>query len=122
MSLGRRLQFEEPQLTEFDKDNEAWSEKALAMLMTWKERDGSDATYQVLHDALCHEYVEPGELFSNDILRARLSLRTPSVGENKRQFEAFWFSRPKRVTCTLLLLLDKVHSHVRKMLPSNPQY
>ena len=70
-SLGRRLQFEESQLTGFDKKNEPGSEKAFAMLMSWKGRDGSAATYRVLHDALCHEY---GELFSNDILRARFSL------------------------------------------------
>ena len=32
------------------------------MLMFWKQRDVSGATYQVLYDALCHELVQLKEL------------------------------------------------------------
>ena len=46
----------------FHKENEKWADKAFAMLMRWKERDGSDALYQVLHDALCHESVHRKDL------------------------------------------------------------
>ena len=50
--LGRRLQFDKAQITEHDKNNDKLSEKAYDLLMTWKERDASDATYRVLHKAL----------------------------------------------------------------------
>ena len=61
-SLGRRLKFGEAALKGFHKDNEEWSEKAYAMLIAWKERKGSAATYQVLYDALCHELVNRVDL------------------------------------------------------------
>lgn len=32
------------------------------MLMEWKESRGSDATYQVLYQALCHERVNRRDL------------------------------------------------------------
>ena len=50
--LGRRLQFNKAQITEHDKNNDKLSEKAYDLLMAWKERDASDATYRVLHKAL----------------------------------------------------------------------
>ena len=50
--LGRRLQFNEAQITEHDKNNDKLSEKAYKLLIAWKERDASDATYCVLHKAL----------------------------------------------------------------------
>ena len=50
--LGRRLQFDEAQITEYDKSNEQLSEKAYKLLMEWKGRDASAATYRVLHEAL----------------------------------------------------------------------
>ena len=55
--LGRRLGFEQAALTGFHKENESFVEKAYRMLMAWKGREGSNATYQVLYDALCHEFV-----------------------------------------------------------------
>ena len=61
-SLGRRLNFDASQLTALHKDNEEWSEKAYAMLTAWKEREGSAATYQVLYEALCHEFVNRRDL------------------------------------------------------------
>jgi len=55
--LGRRLKIEEGKLTCFDNENKVYSEKAFKMLLHWKERDGSSATYSVLYDALCHKLV-----------------------------------------------------------------
>ena len=51
-NLGRRLQFDEAQITEHDKNNDKISEKAYKLLIAWKRRDASDATYRVLHEAL----------------------------------------------------------------------
>ena len=51
-NLGRRLQFVEAQITEHDKNNDKLSEKAYKLLMAWKGRDASAATYRVLHKAL----------------------------------------------------------------------
>ena len=56
-TLGRRLTFQEAQLEEFDNGHEQISEKAYAMLSAWKQRDGSDATYIVLNQALCDTLV-----------------------------------------------------------------
>ena len=55
--LGRRLTFNEAQLDGFDNDNEQISEKAYAMLLTWKQKFGKDATYNVLKKALCDRTV-----------------------------------------------------------------
>ena len=51
IKLGRRLAFNK-ELQEFDKGHDKLAEKAYAMLMAWKEREGSDATYRVLNKAL----------------------------------------------------------------------
>ena len=50
--LGRRLAFDEAELRDFHKDNEKVAEKAYAMLIAWKQREGSAATYRVLNKAL----------------------------------------------------------------------
>ena len=50
--LGRRLQFDEAQITEHDNSDDILSEKAYSLLMAWKGRDASAATYRVLHKAL----------------------------------------------------------------------
>ena len=50
--LGRRLQFDQAKITEHDKSNDKLSEKAYNLLMAWKGRDASAATYRVLHKAL----------------------------------------------------------------------
>ena len=60
--LGRRLKMDESKLTAFDKENEEYSEKTYKMLLCWKQREGSAATYQVLHDALCHPLVNRRDL------------------------------------------------------------
>ena len=60
--LGRRLGMNESKLTAFHKDNDEYSEKAYQMLLFWKRREGAAATYQVLHDALCHSLVNRTDL------------------------------------------------------------
>lgn len=61
-ALARRLKFQDPEITAFDKENEGYPKKALKMLFQWKRRDGSKATYRVLHAALSHEFVKRGDL------------------------------------------------------------
>ena len=61
-TLGRRLQFHQSKLQEFDNVHEKISEKAYAMLLCWKKRNGSDATYRVLNQALCHTLVNRRDL------------------------------------------------------------
>ena len=56
-ALGRRLGFKNYELVPFDKDNSAFNNKIFKMLLAWKQRGGSKATYEVLYNALCHEYV-----------------------------------------------------------------
>ena len=55
--LARRLGFHEGEITGFHKDNEESSKKALKMLFRWKQKQGRDATYGVLYDALCDKLV-----------------------------------------------------------------
>ena len=61
-TLGRRLTFREAELQEFDNSHEQISEKAYAMLLAWKRRDGSDATYSALNQALCDTRVKRKDL------------------------------------------------------------
>ena len=61
-TLGRRLSFHEAQLKEFDDGHEQISGKAYAMLLAWKQRYGSDATYIVLSQALCDTLVNRRDL------------------------------------------------------------
>ena len=56
--LARRLGFTVDKIEAIDKDNERVSVKAYKMLMIWRQREGSHATYQVLHDALVHKLVQ----------------------------------------------------------------
>ena len=60
--LGRRLAFDKAVLEAFDKDNDKIADKAYAMLMVWKEREGSAATYRVLNKALCDIRVKRRDL------------------------------------------------------------
>ena len=55
--LGRRLGFAQARIIAYHKENEKLSDKAIKMLMDWKQSKGSDGTYQVLYDALCHNLV-----------------------------------------------------------------
>ena len=53
-NLGRRLlQFDEETLDAIDSEKKECCEKAYKMLLKWKQSKGSDATYRILHDALC---------------------------------------------------------------------
>ena len=61
-TLARRLQFDESKILAFHKENDEYAEKSYQMLLHWKGRDGSAATYQVLYDALCNKLVEQREL------------------------------------------------------------
>ena len=57
-TFGRRLlENDEALLNAVDKDNDKCSEKAYKMLLKWKAAKGSDATFRVLHEALCHDIV-----------------------------------------------------------------
>ena len=60
--VGRRLKIEEGSLTAFDNEDNDFSEKIYKMLLHWKRRDSSAATYTVLHDALCHRLVNRTDL------------------------------------------------------------
>ena len=61
--LGRRLlESDEALLDAVDMDNDKCSERAYQMLLKWKEAKGSDATFRVLHDALCHDLVSRRDL------------------------------------------------------------
>ena len=60
--LARRLEFKKAEITGVHKTNEKYDEKALSMLLRWKEKKGPNATNKVLHDALCHEFVQRNRL------------------------------------------------------------
>ena len=61
-TLGRRLTFQEAELEEFDNGHQQISEKAYAMLLAWKQKGGSAATYSVLNQALCDTCVNGKDL------------------------------------------------------------
>ena len=56
--LGRRLGFDEAAITNFDHGNRKLADKAFEMLLAWKQREGLNAFYEVLYDALCHNFVQ----------------------------------------------------------------
>ena len=60
--LARRLGFTVDKIEAIDKDNVRLSVKAYKMLMIWRQREGSYATYQVLHDALVNKLVKRRDL------------------------------------------------------------
>ena len=55
--LASRLGFEWKEVTAFHLQNEKLADKANQMLMEWKIRKQSAATFQALYDALCHKLV-----------------------------------------------------------------
>ena len=57
-TLGRRLGFNQAAIDDFDIENKKLEKKAFRMLLVWKQREGSKATYTVLYNALCHELVK----------------------------------------------------------------
>lgn len=53
--LGRRFSFNDAELSAFCTGNDEKPEEARRMLVSWKQTNGSEATYQVLYDALTHK-------------------------------------------------------------------
>ncbi|XP_068705818.1 uncharacterized protein [Montipora foliosa] len=69
--LARRLGFSDGEIKGFDKDDEELAEKALSMLLRWKQKKGSDATYAVLCAALSHEFVGRKDL-AEEVMKSNL--------------------------------------------------
>ena len=61
-AVGRRLGIQEARLTAFDNENREYFGKMYKMLLHWREKNGSAATYTVLHHALCHPLVNRTDL------------------------------------------------------------
>ncbi|XP_022777993.1 ankyrin repeat and EF-hand domain-containing protein 1-like, partial [Stylophora pistillata] len=55
--LGGRLNIEGEKLTAFDKENEQFNLKAYKILLHWKQKEDSAATFEVMYNALCHQIV-----------------------------------------------------------------
>lgn len=55
--LARRLEFKDTDIEGFESTKKTYTGKILTMLQKWKQKLGSDATYKVLWDALCHDFV-----------------------------------------------------------------
>ena len=72
-TVGRRLKIKEARLTAFDNENRKCSEKIYKMLLHWKRRNGSTATYTILHDALCHPLVKRTDL-AEQLITGNISL------------------------------------------------
>ena len=60
--LGGRLGFNQAAITCFDRDHRGLNKKAFKMLIAWRKKEGADATYKVLYDALCDKRVQCKEL------------------------------------------------------------
>ena len=60
--LGRSLGFNQAAIISFDRDHKGLNEKAFQMLIAWREKEGADATYKVLYNALCNKRVQRKEL------------------------------------------------------------
>ena len=61
--VGRRLlNNNEAELDAIDHENKKMSEKAYKMLLKWTAAKGSEATYQVLYNALCDHLVNRRDL------------------------------------------------------------
>ena len=72
-TLGRRLKIEEVRLTMIDDENTEFFKKIYKMLLHWKEKNGSTATYTILHDALCHPLVNRTDL-ADQLITGNISL------------------------------------------------
>ena len=60
--LGRRLGVSDANLEEIDELHDQMSEKGYHMFKLWSEKNGSDATYQVLCDGFLNELVQRRDL------------------------------------------------------------
>ena len=61
-ALARRLGFLAVEIEAFDNGNRKSSEKVFRMLIAWKQREGSGATYRALYDALYHPFIDRKDL------------------------------------------------------------
>ena len=61
-AVARRLKFKQGEIEAFDEQNKQLADKAFKMLCEWKSRDGLEATYKVLYNALSHELVQRKDL------------------------------------------------------------
>ena len=57
-ALAERLEFSEAEIEGFDRDNKELKIKSDRMLSTWKRREASSATYEVLYKALCQKLLK----------------------------------------------------------------
>ena len=73
-SLAHLLWFTEDKIGVFDDDNVKLRDKVYGMLIVWKDREGSRATFRVLHDALCHRLVNRQDLAEEFCLDGSSSL------------------------------------------------
>ena len=64
-ALARRLKFEGGDITSFEAESGRRADKVFKMLLGWKYREGSEATYSVLYSALSHEFVGRKDLAEN---------------------------------------------------------
>ena len=64
-NLARKLGFHRAKITDFEFRRSKLSEMALEMLMDWRQREGSSATYEVLDGALRHKSVGRRDLAEN---------------------------------------------------------
>ena len=68
-ALAKRLEFGEAEIEGFDHDNNELRMKSDRMLCTWKRREASSATYEVLYKALFHEHVGRKDLAEKYCIR-----------------------------------------------------
>ena len=55
--LARRLDFEKAEIDAFHLQNAKLADRAYHMLIEWRQKRGSDATYRLLYNALCDRLV-----------------------------------------------------------------
>ena len=62
MKLGRRLGVKEAKLQDIKQRYEELSERGYHILLDWKQKNGREATYQILNSALRHKLVQRKDL------------------------------------------------------------
>ena len=62
MKVGRRLGVKDPKLQDIKQRYKKLSERGYHMLMHWKQKNGHEATYQILNSALQHKLVQHKDL------------------------------------------------------------
>lgn len=99
-AVARRLGFKEAEIQKFQglhvpsfDINRTEAKEQLNMLLEWKRRRRSKATYKVLYNALCHKSVK------REDLAARFCIRTNHADESSA-----YFNSSSWVGCQLLLL------------------